>query len=303
MCWFIRANCPRAGNDDDMNGVWTRPIADDETVGCLVADRRGVVFAGTASGLRSSRDGGRTWRIHSDESPAAIEAIAVSANALYAGGSSGLYRSTDAGRSWQRLLETHVHAVLAWENPDMEDLIVAGTEWDGALRSQNGGLSWESANPGLLDTTVISLALDGRLLLAGTLSGIYLSRNAGKAWRMSATPFEEAAVQCLAMPSSRLALAGTEDAGLFRSENGGSTWTAIPDFAGYGIGAIAVSDATIAIATGHSVLLSGDAGQTWNAFPDTPGEIAALHLSGGILLSGLYDGGIARLEIEPPIVS
>jgi photosystem II stability/assembly factor-like uncharacterized protein len=283
-----------------MNGVWMRPLADDgETVGCLVAGRRGVVFAGTASGLRSSGDGGRTWRIYSSESsPAAIEAVAVSATALYAGGASGLYRSTDDGQSWQRLLETHVHAVLVQEDLIKEDLVIAGTEWDGALQSENGGRSWESANPGLLDTTVLSLATDGRLLLAGTPSGIYQSRNAGKAWRMSATPFEEAAVQCLAMPSSRLAFAGTEDAGLFRSEDGGSSWTEIPDFAGYGIGAIAISDLTIATATGHSVFLSGDAGQTWNALSDVPGEVAALHLSGGILLAGRYDSGIARIELE-----
>jgi photosystem II stability/assembly factor-like uncharacterized protein len=243
-----------------------------ETVGCL--KRAGnLVYAGASSGLYSSRDGGRTWLRRFDGSP--IETIAIGTGALFAGGPGGLFRSEN-GDGWTRVLQTHVHAVIA-----RESLVIAGTEWDGALRSEDGGRSWESGNPGLLDTTVLSLGIARRQFLAGTVSGIYLSRNDGKAWRMALTPFDETAVLCLDE-----SLAGTDGYGLLATADNGLTWeTAVPNIA---VNAISGD----LIASGTRVLTQDGA-----VIAEAEHEIAALlEVERGVLLAGLFDGGVVRLR-------
>jgi photosystem II stability/assembly factor-like uncharacterized protein len=245
-----------------------------ETVGCL-KKAGDIVYAGAASGLYVSADGGRSWSRRFDAS--AVETIATGSVGLFAGGPGGLFLSENGDR-WTRVLQTHVHAVIV-----RDSLVIAGTEWDGALRSEDGGRNWESANSGLLDTTVLSLGIAGRQLLAGTVSGIYQSRNDGKAWRMALTPFDEAAVFCL-----NGSLAGTHGQGLLATADNGLTWnTALP----------AITASAIAgdfFASGNRVLT-----RDGTIIAETGHEIAALlELERGVLLAGLFDGGVGRLRLD-----
>jgi photosystem II stability/assembly factor-like uncharacterized protein len=139
---------------------------------------------------------------------------------LFAGGRNGLYRSRDAGTTWTHVLaEGHVMTLAL-----TPEILFAGTEQDGILRSEDAGRTWTSANPGLLDLTVLALAVSPTFDvdatgLAATASGLYRTRNSGKSWREVDLGME-AAVQCLALSPAfaedRLARAGS----LFRAWRG-----------------------------------------------------------------------------------
>jgi photosystem II stability/assembly factor-like uncharacterized protein len=290
------------------------------TAGCLTGgaliDGHAPLFAGTATGILISHDGGRSWSPLAAENPVVmVETIALATDGeVIAGGATGLFRSNDGGKNWNQIVQAHVHAAVAFEHRDGDDCLVAGTDLDGVIRSENGGRSWDSANPGLLDSTVLALAQSpivagARTILAGTMSGPYVSRNDGKAWRPAEIPGDECVVQCLAVssswPTDRLAFAGTEGAGLLRSQDGGLRWEPVPDFGRRGVSAIACAGGDerplhVAVASGRQVTLAEDGGHTWTEIAATPGEISSLYFVGNAdrlsLLAGQFDEGICLLE-------
>ena len=142
----------------------------------------GRVFAATAAGVFESTDAGQGWRLLGDGQPLAFaEALTAAPDGvLFACAAGGLHRSEDGGRRWQQvLIGGRMLAVAA----AAEGVVIAGSESDGVLRSDDGGRSWTGANAGLLDLTVLALALspcferDG-VAFVGTPSGVYRSRNA-----------------------------------------------------------------------------------------------------------------------------
>ena len=276
------------------------------TVAGLAVAGGGTVFAATSVGVYRSSDGGETWTLPGT-APTVPFASAVVASprfsndrTLFACGADGLYRSNDAGLSWQVVLVggRMFSVVVA---ADALTVLVA-TEDDGVLRSEDGGKSWTGANAGLLDLTVLCLALSpefetDRTAFAGTASGLYRTRNGGRSWRAVEMTVEDAAVQCIALSpefaSERVVVVGTEADGLLRSSDAGSTWRVA---ASGGVAAIAFRDArTLAAATEAGVAMSTDGGQTWRIGDDGLGEPAlCLVFDGDVLLAGLHRGGVKR---------
>src|ERR1700730_8142023 len=145
---------------------------------------RSVVFAATAVGIHVSEDGGLTWQ------PAGIrnsvpfaEVVAPSARfaqdrALFACAGDGLYRSSDGGAGWQPVLVGgRMLGVASAPADGRETVLLAASETDGVLRSEDGGTTWTGANAGLLDLTVLALALSPQFEtdhvgFAGTASGL-----------------------------------------------------------------------------------------------------------------------------------
>lgn len=67
-----------------------------------------------------------------------------------------------------------------------DTMVFAGTS-RGLYRSSDDGVTWQSANTGLLDSTVTALNISGTTLFAGTSSrGVHRSTNNGDSW----TPFQ-----------------------------------------------------------------------------------------------------------------
>ena len=170
----------------------------------------GLTLAATAAGLHVSRDGGQHWQWVALGPDPVPEAIAVSAGfaadgTVLLGTTSGAYRSTDGGKTWRHVLAgSRVQCLGA--TPDFLDggIVLAGTESDGILRSEDGGLDWAGASAGLLDLNVTALAVSpafgrDRTAFAGTISGLYRSRNGGRAWRVVELGPEAPAVQAIAV--------------------------------------------------------------------------------------------------------
>ncbi|MGE3272534.1 MAG: WD40/YVTN/BNR-like repeat-containing protein, partial [Chloroflexota bacterium] len=168
-----------------------------------------ITLAATAAGLHVSRDGGQTWRWIALGPAPVTDALAVSPRfeadrTVLIGTNAGLHRSTDGGLTWRAVLaDSRVQCIAA--TPDFADggMVLVGTEADGVLRSEDGGLSWDGGSAGLLDLNVTALALSptfgrDRTAFAGAASGLYRSRNGGRAWRLVEIGLEVAAIQALA---------------------------------------------------------------------------------------------------------
>jgi photosystem II stability/assembly factor-like uncharacterized protein len=281
----------------------------------------GPIYAATAAGLRRSTDGGRRWERVGLDLPLGLEALervelqggelSQSGELLLVGGAGGLHGSSDNGRSWRPLLVgSRVLCLAAAPDAQGGATIFAGTEDDGVLRSTDGGQSWVSANPGLLDLIVTALALspafarDGTAY-AATASGLYRTRNGGRAWRALDLPLDEAAIQCLELVPGEgggCLYVGTERNGLLHSEDGGRTWGEAPELSGQSVTALAVrADSNgswrVAASTPMAMLVRRGS-EEWRQIEHELGPALALAFRPGdeSLLVGLQGRGVALVD-------
>lgn len=218
----------------------TNPALDALTWRCIGPSRGGRVvavagdysdpmtfyFGACAGGVWKTTDGGVYWRCVTDGylTSATIGALAVArsdSNVVYAGTGEttirldvsfgdGMYRSTDAGRTWAHigLKETRqIGRVLV--HPSDPNLVYVAALGDafganperGVYRSKDGGQSWEHVLYRGPDAGCVDLSMDPnnpRILFAGFWQA---RRNF---WNLSS---------------------GGPGSGLFRSMDGGDTWT------------------------------------------------------------------------------
>ena len=275
-----------------------------------------LVFAATPVGVFHSMDAGLSWR-QPGVSPTVPLADVVAASpdfardhTVFVCGVGGLYRSSDGGESWQCVLVgSRMLTVAAAAGTTHDSLVVlAGTESDGMLRSEDAGRSWTGANAGLLDLTAMCVALSpcfeaDRTGFAGTASGLYRTRNGGQAWRSVETGLEDPAVQCLAISPNfaedRLVVAGTEADGLLRSTDGGATWHRPDGLTTGGVAALAFGPTgrRLAAATESGIAVSDDGGDSWRILTtDIQQQALSLVFCGDALLAGFHREGIGRFE-------
>jgi hypothetical protein len=275
-----------------------------------------LLFAATPVGVYHSTDAGRSWRLPG-VNPTVPFADVVAPSPRYAQdqtifvcGADGLYRSTDAGDTWQRVLVgSRMLSVVVSPTDAPERLVVlVGTEADGILLSHDNGRTWTGANAGLLDLTIISLAVSpcfatDRTAFAGTASGGYRTRNAGRSWRLVDMGLDEPAVQSLAVSPNflddKLVVAGTESDGLLVSTDAGATWHTSPSLAHGGVAALAFAPSggrSIVAATDSGIGVSQNGGETWHIVGAELEPVLSLLFSDQVLFAGLHRKGIVRSD-------
>ena len=236
-----------------------------------------VVFylGACAGGVWKTTDGGIYWENVSDGflQTAAVGAIAVAEsdpNVIYVGTGEacirgnvshgdGVYRSTDGGKTWTHVgLEDTRHIARVRVHPRDPDLVYVAAlgqafgpnEQRGVFRSKDGGKTWErvlfrSENAGAID-----LSMDPnnpRVIYAAI-------------WEVRRTPWS--------------LTSGGPDSSLYKSTDGGDTWTDLTDNPGMPEGikgriGVAVSPAkpdrvwAIVEAEDGALLRSDDGGATW----------------------------------------
>src|SRR5918912_31216 len=237
-------------------------------------------FGACAGGVWKTTNGGSHWFNVSDGffNTAAIGAIAVSdsdPNVIYAGTGEacirsnvshgdGVYRSDDGGRTWRNLglaPTRHISRVLIHPtNPDVVYVAALGHAWGpnperGVYRSRNGGASWDLVLHKSDQAGAADLTLDlrnPRMLYAAIWQG---------------RRFPHAAES------------GGPDSGIWRSLDGGDTWTELTRNKGLPTGllgriGVAASPAqpgrvwALVEAEDGAMFRSDDYGETWERLCD-----------------------------------
>ncbi|MBM3305316.1 MAG: glycosyl hydrolase, partial [Candidatus Aminicenantes bacterium] len=192
----------------------------------IPADRLTYYFGATGGGVWKTDDGGLSWRPISDGffKTGSVGAIAVAAadpNVVYVGmgeapirgnvsHGDGMYKSTDAGKTWTPigLRDTRQISRVRVHPRDIDLVYVAAlghvygpNEERGVFRSKDGGATWERVlyrNPRAGAIDLILDPTNPRVLYAAFW----------EAWR---TPYS--------------LNSGGPGSGLFKSTDGGDTWT------------------------------------------------------------------------------
>lgn len=289
---------------DEAGGGWRVELSLEGTgAQCLALDPADpeTVFAGLREGgVRRTTDGGRTWVDCGLPAPDVYSlAVSPADGAVYAGTEpSALYRSDDRGETWRELaglLElpsrptwsfpprpwtSHVRWIAP--SPHDADVILAGIELGGLMRSTDGGETWEDHRPGA-QPDVHSLAWHRRepgwAYEAGG-GGAAWSENGGETWRAAddgrdrhytwsvAVDPEDPALWYVSASTSpfKAHRSGDPQARIYRRDNGG--WQALsgglPEpFPAMPYALLAVNGRLFAGLANGELWESGDRGSTW----------------------------------------
>ena len=231
----------------DRGATW-RPVAHSTLsrvpVDAIAFEPNGTIYVGTAWNLWKSTDDGETWLMHDIPGtrdwvrslvidPTAPSTVWISAGAQ-------IFRSTDGGENWTEktppLASRTCHAIAL--DPTNTDRVFVGHSdiYGSSSRfyvSNDGGESWVDRSPGLPDNPILDIAHDGdRVLVVGGIAyadqpfGLFASTDLGITWM----PLHDSTwpvlyvsdVEVDPMNANRILLA-TDD-GVFRSEDGGTSW-------------------------------------------------------------------------------
>ncbi|MFT5151114.1 MAG: photosystem II stability/assembly factor-like uncharacterized protein, partial [Planctomycetota bacterium] len=241
----------------------------------IPGDPHTYYFGAAGGGVWKTKDGGAHWENISDGSfGGSIGAVTVAPsdpNVIYVGGGevtvrgnvshgNGVWKSVDAGRTWRHMgLADSRRIPRIRVHPANDELVYVAAlghlfgpnEERGVYRSRDGGETWEAILQVDENVGAVDLVMDPanpRILYAST-------------WRVRRTPYS--------LDS------GGEGSALWKSIDGGDTWTDLSETKGFPkgpIGIIGVSvsasdpDNVYAIVEAEKggVLRSRDAGETWS---------------------------------------
>lgn len=215
-----------------LEGIAGRPVRGL----ALAPSNPAVAVVGTQVGVFRSDDDGASWRRISPEGHADLRNVGSVAldpqddGVVYAGTWHLPWKSADAGRSWRP-----AHAGMIDDSDVMTLTVdrrsrqtVYATACSGIYRSADGAGRWAKIRgiPGTSRRTR-AFAQDPEqpaTFYAGTTEGLWRSRDDLGSWSL-VTPRELVVNALLVLPGGTV-LAGTDAAGVLRSEDRGTTWQA-----------------------------------------------------------------------------
>jgi len=223
----------------DGGASWLRLGLVGVPIATIASDSNGTIYAG-ASNFRSifrSSNLGATWEQVVFEQRS-IGAITVdSGNTVIATAFGGVFRSEPDGSAWF-WVQVAPGVDLKAATSTHKAIYVAGGQR--VFKSVDRGISWTELTPlpdDIEGIQAISVDDSGRIYIGS--AGVYMSTDDGKSWNR--TPLA-GRINALLTGRDGSQLAGANTYGMFRSTDGGETWT--------GVGLPAVS--ILALAQDHS---------------------------------------------------
>jgi bacillolysin len=192
---------------------------------------------------------------------------------IYAGTASGLFKTSDRGSHWISLNPATAGTVqdLAIDPKDHRNLYAL--EFEGLWKSTDGGQTWALKQKGIRDepiSSLISVAIhpeNSKIVLAGDSYGvIYKTTDGGENWQPLPGLYTSIGKILFdpSVPETVYAMAGN---GLYKSSDGGNTWTLRLQNIGFNSMfdmAIAPSNPVVLyLATSNGIIRSPDAGLTF----------------------------------------
>ena len=276
-------------------------IATGGTALSISGDSRRRVFIASPAGL--FRGDGETFSLVARGFPFLQTSATLVVNDIVyvAGLPEGLMRSHDGGDTWDRCWAEQIRSPIvcfaASPRFNHDGVVFAGTQSDGVLRSIDGGKHWSLSNFGLRNFSALAIAVApqwGRreFMFIGTENGVYRSPNGGRAWK--AAGLEGQVVQAIAVSPNfaedKTVFAGTESKGLFRSGDGGESWSRVKSFAAESVNALCYFKKYLLAATdGDTILRSSDDGESWSRSNKTSSALCIARV-GDKLYAGVEDG-------------
>jgi len=278
-------------------GAWT--VVNSGMAGlritALAFDGSGNIYAGSdTSKVFRSTNGGATWSLVSDglggQNATPVTAIVVdpAGNVYAATYTVGVFKSSDGGGSWVSVYTASDDASLlavASMAVDGKGNLYAGTA-DGLYESGDAGRSWSLvAMPGFPPSTITAMAIDGngKVYAGMSLGGVAMSTDS-KFWLRASLPqaVEFSGISTIAVGAdgavyvasiaSSLFDPGTTISGLFKSSDGGASWTLISTDQTGAVFDAAVVDGkgTLYAASYLGLLQSGNGVDSWTPTASMP---------------------------------
>jgi uncharacterized protein (TIGR03382 family) len=209
----------------------------DEGVGALAARADGSILAGTPSGIYASDAGATSWSLLTDVTAGAlVRTILIdpqNSNFIYAGtNGKGAFRSMDGGLSWDSIGPFTQVNVLEFYPGDTSAMVAAA--WDGIWHSTDAGTTW--INVGGIRNSDFRFdpvdPIDPMIAYrTSRSSGMLKSSDRGLNWTQINNGLTEVMNDMYAvhvLPGGTL-LVGTELGGVYRSTDGGASWSSTGD--------------------------------------------------------------------------
>lgn len=255
-----------------------------------------TVYAGTkGDAVYKSYDGGQRWvSMRSGLDDATITSVVnqflfdpADAQHIFLATTMGVFETKNGGEQWTKKMagmKEVLMVVTLGMDPTRPSILYAGTS-GGVYKSINHAGRWEKINNGLVppDMLKTSRALNVTSILvdpyepdtvyAATLTGLYKSTDAGKAWKRIGESLADQMIVAMVLDRTRrgvIYVTGRD--GVHRSEDAGATWNLVNR------GLVTTNIRTIAQSAtepkvfyagtnGSGLYRSKDGGETWEPMP------------------------------------
>ncbi len=314
----------------------TSLLIDPGSRGWLYAGTEGLLTFAGGSGVFESQDAGSHWRPRRRGLGfSSVHALALqpgTISTVLAGGVKGLARSLTAGQSWSAVALPDPSSywdvrAMAFDSLDPQTAYAVGGQEIPRLffpslfwKSTDGGQTWRalSGPPGWLFDVKTVPGHSAELYVAG-VDGVLHSTDGGRTLEGPGTglpvtvgyPYVALALH-IARPglvfAARSVPAGSNEAPLYRSRDGGASWEPMLGLPSVDAHAVLIDPGDpdrVFVATDAGVHVSHDGGESWEPMTDGLGGLAVLSLamdpySPTTLYAGTRGAGTFRITFATP---
>jgi photosystem II stability/assembly factor-like uncharacterized protein len=221
------------------------------TVGAMSYDGTHCVIAGVSSHIQFSTNGGLNWTT--------------------------VTPSPFVGRAWRAITmssDGSKAAVAEGDNGYIYTAVRSGSTWTWTRQTSSGARIW----------SWLASSADGNILVAGEGSNSYISTDSGVTWSAArATGIAGALSEVTSSADGGILLGrqGGNTTTLFKSTNGGSTWTAMGPSKNWRGSSMSANGVRMIAALNGEIWLSEDSGAVWKQQPNiSGGDMRAIYISG-----------------------